>query len=105
MNARVCLSPRGSLVETFRVFEDPRCGCVVVAEHLPSHWFYAGGPVVRLDRWSDLEGAIGPVLDDPAELRWWHTRALAWWRDRCSEAAIGRFLAARLNALADRRRP
>jgi hypothetical protein len=103
MNARVCLAPRGTSVESFRVFEGLRCGCVVVAERLPDHWFYAGSPILQVDRWRDLEEAIRPVLDDPAELRRRHALTLAWWHDRCSEPAIGRFLAERLNALVDGR--
>jgi hypothetical protein len=98
MNARICLAPRGTSVETFRVFEGLRFGCVVVGERLPSHWFYRGGPVIQLDRWNELERALGPLLDDPAELRRRHEQALAWWRDNCSEAAVGRFLAEHLNA-------
>jgi len=99
MNARICLAPRGTSVETFRVLEGLRYGCVVVGERLPRHWFYTGGPILQLDRWTELENAIRPVLDDPAELRRYHHRALAWWRDRCSEEAVGRFLADRLNGI------
>ena len=99
MNARVCLAPRGTSVETFRVFEGLRCGCVVVGERLPRHWFYDGSPVLQLDRWSELEDTLLPILDDPEELGRLHARSLAWWRDRCSERAVGRFLAERLNAL------
>jgi hypothetical protein len=97
MNSRICLAPRGTSRETFRIFEGLRCGCVVVGERLPRHWFYRGGPVVELDRWNDLDDAIGPLLDDPAEVRRQHARALAWWRDHCSEAAVGRFIAERVN--------
>ena len=99
MNSRVCLAPRGTSVETFRILEGLRCGCVVVGERLPRHWFYKGSPVIQLDRWSDLEEALRPILDDPDELGRLHARSLAWWRDRCSEEPVGRFLAERLNAL------
>jgi hypothetical protein len=98
MNARICLAPRGTSMETFRVFEGLRFGSVVVGERLPDHWFYRGAPVIQLDRWNELEEALAPLLDDPAELRRRHASALAWWRDHCSEAAVGRFLAEHLNA-------
>jgi hypothetical protein len=97
MDSRVCLAPRGTSIETFRVFEGLRAGCVVVTERLPRHWFYDGAPVIQIERWSGLEEML--VLDEPAELRELHARALAWWRDRCSEAALGRFMAERLNSL------
>jgi hypothetical protein len=98
MNARICLAPRGTSLETFRVFEGLRFGCAVVGDRLPGHWFYRGGPVIQLDRWRNLEDALAPLLDDPVELRRRHTRGLAWWRDHCSEVAVGRFLAERLNS-------
>lgn len=103
MSARICLAPRGTSLETFRVFEGLRCGCIVVGERLPPHWFYEGGPVLQLDRWAQLGDVLGPLLEDPALVRRMHERSLAWWRDYCSEAAVGRFLAARLNE--PRRRP
>jgi hypothetical protein len=99
MNARVCLAPRGTSVETFRVFEGLRAGCVVVAERLPRYSFYEGAPILTLDRWRDLERTLEPVLDDPQELRRLHEASRAWWTEHCSEEAVGRFLAERLNAL------
>jgi hypothetical protein len=100
MDARVCLAPRGTSVETFRVLQGLRAGCLVVAERLPSHEFYDGAPVMQIDRWSRLGALLGPLLDDPDELGRRHAQALEWWDARCSEAAVGRFLAARLNASA-----
>jgi hypothetical protein len=101
MDARVCLAPRGTSPETFRVLEGLRCGCVVVTGPLPDHWFYRGAPLVRLDRWADLPRAL-PALDDQAELDRRHAASLAWWHERCSEAAVGRWLAQRLNEVAPR---
>jgi hypothetical protein len=100
MDARVCLAPRGTSVETFRVLQGLRAGCVVVTECLPRHPFYAGAPVVALESWRRLGERIAPVLDDPGELRRRHEQTLAWWQARCSERAVGVFLAERLNALA-----
>jgi hypothetical protein len=99
MDSRVCLAPRGNSIETFRVLEGLRYGCVVVGERLPPHWFYAGSPVLQLRRWSDLGEAVGPILADPGELERLHARSLAWWRGQCSERALGRFMAERLNLL------
>ena len=99
MASKVCLAPRGTSLETFRVFEGLRAGCVVVGGRLPPHPFYAGAPVIQLDRWSQLDQVLPPVLDSPGELGRLHGAALSWWRDRCSEEAIGRFLAERLNAV------
>lgn len=103
MEARVCLAPRGTSPETFRFFEGLRCGCVVITGPLPDHWFYRDAPVVRLDRWRDLPRAL-TLLQDPEELAGRHAAALAWWQERCSEAAVGRYLAERLNTAPPRPR-
>ena len=99
MDARICLAPRGTSAETFRILEGLRCGCVVVCESLPRRWFYTGAPLVRLRRWRDLPRRLAPLLDDPAALADHHRRSLAWWQARCSEAAIGRYMASCLNGL------
>jgi hypothetical protein len=97
MDSKVCLAPRGTSVETFRFFEGLRAGCVVVTGGLPDHWFYSGAPVLRLDRWDSLSEVLAPVLDSPAEQLRLHEAALAWWRERCSEKAVARFMSDRLN--------
>lgn len=99
MDARICLAPRGTSPETFRILEGLRCGCVVVCESLPRRWFYTGAPLVALRRWRDLPRRLAPLLDDPAALADHHRRSVAWWQARCSEAAIGRYMAACLNGL------
>ena len=99
MNARVCLAPRGTSLETFRVFEGLRAGCLVVGDRLPRHPFYEGAPLIQLNRWNDLAETLPALLDDPARLESGQAAALAWWREQCSEEALGRFLAERLNTL------
>jgi hypothetical protein len=95
---RVCLVPRGNSPETFRFFEALRAGCVVVCESLPDHWFYRGAPVVRLRRWDQLEDVLGQLLDDNRALEQLHTASLEWWKTRCSENALGQFMAAKISA-------
>ena len=99
MDSRICLAPRGTSLETFRVLEGLRYGCAVVAESLPRSRYYDGAPVLRVRRWDQLTRVLSPLLDDPVALEQQHRRALEWWRDRCSEACVGRYLAHALNSL------
>jgi hypothetical protein len=98
MNSRICLAPRGANVETFRVFEGLRYGCVVVCEPLPDTWYYRGAPIVQLRRWRDLGGALDDLLADPAGLEQRHRAALDFWQERCSEVAVADFILDRLPA-------
>jgi hypothetical protein len=99
MDAKVCLAPRGTSVETWRLFEGLRAGCVVIGDRLPPHPFYTGAPVLQLDRWSQLDVVLDPLLDGSGELGRLHRASLAWWQEHCSEQALGRFMAKRLNEL------
>ncbi len=100
---RVCLVPRGNSPETFRFFEALRAGCVVVCEPLPDHWFYRGAPVVSLNHWDELGTILPPLLADGGALEGMHRASVHWWESRCSERAIGRFIAARISAVWDQR--
>jgi hypothetical protein len=93
---KVLLAPRGGSVETFRFYEGMLAGCVVVTEPLPPFWFYAGSPAVTVRDWGDLPDVLEKLLGDPEELQRRHEASLAWWRDRLSPAAVGRYIAERL---------
>jgi hypothetical protein len=97
-DTRVCLVPRGNSPETFRFFEALRVGCIVVCEALPDHWFYRGAPVIRVRRWSELASVIRPLLEDPPTMLSLHRASLDWWATRCSEEAVGHFIAERIRA-------
>jgi hypothetical protein len=98
MDARICLAPRGTSLETFRVFEGLRYGCIVIANRLPHQPFYDGAPIVQLDRWKDLPEVVAR-FDDPIARGRWHRAALDWWHTRCSEEAVGALMARCLNGL------
>jgi hypothetical protein len=104
MAAKICLVPRGASVETYRYFEAMRYGCVVITERLPPTPFYSGSPAFVLERWSSLPDVLERLLADPHALRERHRATLDWWRERCSEQAVGAYMAERLNGLALERR-
>lgn len=93
MDAKVCLVPRGTSMETFRYFEALRFGCIVICEALPDRWFYNGSPAVQVERWSELPDLLEALLDAPARMEELHAAGLAWWEERCSEDAVGRYMA------------
>ena len=98
MDSKICLAPRGSVVDTWRFFEGVRSGCLVITEPLPDEYYYKDAPVIQIDRWSELETVIQPFLDDDDALEVCRLRTLTYWRDRCGEAAVGSYLAMCINS-------
>jgi hypothetical protein len=96
MDARICLAPRGTTVETYRVFEGLRYGCVVISDPLPRTWYYEGAPIVQLRRWEDLPRTLAALLADETALEARHRASVRFWSERCSEDAVGRFVAGRV---------
>jgi hypothetical protein len=101
-DTQICLAPRGSSVETYRFFEGLRYGCIVICDRLPPHSFYAGSPAIEIDDWGDLDGVLQTLLDDPLWMLVLHRRSLAWWRERCSEQAVGALMARCLHPTSSR---
>ncbi len=99
MDARIALVPRGTAAESYRLFEAWRYGCIVMCEALPPRYFLQGAPAITLRSWNELEQVMGDLLADPDRQRALHNASLAWWRDVCSEQAVGRRVAEQLEAL------
>lgn len=98
MNTKVCLVPRGTSFETCRLFEAMKNGCIVVTEALPSRWYLDGAPVIKINGWQDLEGILTNLLSNEKLMLEFHQESLNWWNNRCSEAVVGEYIAAQLNA-------
>lgn len=95
---RLCLVPRGNSPETFRFFEALRAGCIPICDSLPDHWFYRGAPVVSVRRWNELSSVLAPLLADPVATEQLHRASVEWWQSRCSEEAVGRYMADRISS-------
>jgi hypothetical protein len=95
-NAKIALAPRGNCDETCRLFEAAKLGCVIVAERLPSRWYYQGCPVVWIPRWSALPDVLSSLLNDRARLTQLSLRTRQWWDSTVSEAAVAKFIAQNL---------
>lgn len=102
MDSKICLAPRGSLFETFRFFEGLRYGCIVVTEALPPRWFYKDSPVIQLSVWSDLERMTQDLSKKAHILQLKHEASLNYWKAKCSEESIGKFMAEKITSRGDR---
>jgi len=96
MNAKICLVPRGTSFETFRFFEAMRYGCLIITESLPSSWFYRGSPAIQVRNWREMKAVLNAVLDDRQLLERKHQAVLSWWKDKCSETAVGEYIAEKI---------
>lgn len=99
MNTKICLAPRGTTLETCRLFEAMRYGCVIIVESLPSRWFYNGAPIIQIGSWQNLEPVLERLLNDPVLLQTLHQQTLDWWETKCSGKAVGKYIASEINAL------
>ena len=99
MDSRVALVPRGTVAESYRLFEAWRYGCIAICEQLPPRPFLRGSPAIMLRSWRELEPVLEELLGDPDRQLALHAASLAWWRDVCSERVVGRRLADQLRAL------
>ncbi|OKH43886.1 hypothetical protein NIES30_24035 [Phormidium tenue NIES-30] len=99
MNAKICLAPRGTTLETYRLLEAMRYGCVTIVESLPDRWFYNGAPIIQIGSWQNLEPVLTRLLNDPELLQTLHQQTLDWWETKCSEKAVGRYITEQINAL------
>ena len=93
MDSKICLTPRGTVIDTWRLFEGLKSGCLVICEPLPDDYFYQGAPVIQIDSWDELEKTVAPLLDDDQALQQWSNRSLEFWKNVCGEEAIGRRVA------------
>jgi hypothetical protein len=99
MDSRIALVPRGTVAESYRLFEAWRYGCIAICEQLPPRRFLDGAPAITLPSWRELGPVLEELLGDPDRQQALHEASLAWWRDVCSEPVVGRRLARQLRAL------
>lgn len=99
MDSRIALVPRGTVAESYRLFEAWRYGCIAICEQLPARPFLRGSPAITLRSWRELGPVLEELLADPDRQLALHAASLAWWCDVCSEPVVGRRLADQLRAL------
>lgn len=95
-DTQVCVAPRGTTHETWRVFDGLKAGCVVVADKLPPHPFYRDSPILKIEDWRDLPALLDALAQDPAKLQALHQESLRFWHKELSEERLARRYAAAL---------
>lgn len=99
MRTKICVCPRGTRLETFRIFEALRVGCVVISERLPDVWYLRGSPCLQVGAWDELPELLRQLSGDQRRLEDLHERSLAWWSNVCSPASVASSI---VNWLSDR---
>jgi hypothetical protein len=97
MNSRICLAPRGSMAETFRLYEGLRAGCLVITNRLPDDPFLRCAPVIQINHWKELPGFLQKHARDVDALEHYRHSSLEWWQSHCHERVIGPQVAHFLN--------
>ena len=95
--SRVCLAPRGSMAETYRMHEGLRAGCLVMCNPLPPLPFLAGAPVLVVEDWSELRAILHEYGRDWDRLEQIGHAGQQWWDEHCSERVVGKQVADSLN--------
>lgn len=97
MNTRLCVAPRGSVAETFRMYEGWRAGCMVVTNSLPPEPYLKNAPVIEVDNWKVLPDLLKKYARDLDTLEHYRNASLDFWKNHLSEPVIGEQVAHFLN--------
>ncbi len=99
MDTKICLSPRGTHLETYRLCEGMYYGCVVIAEEQPEHWFAEDSPAIIIKDWNTLPALLDELLENPAQLDKLQQASLAYWDSTLSPVAVSGYITKALATL------
>jgi len=88
MDTKICLSPRGTHLETYRLCEGMYYGCVVVAEEQPDHWFAANSPAIIVQDWKTLPDILDSLLESPERMADLQKASLDYWDSTLAPVAV-----------------
>jgi len=92
MGTRICLSPRGTHLETYRLCEGMYYGCVVVAEEQPDHWFAENSPAIIVRDWKKLPALLDELLENPEQLKIMQQQSLDYWDSTLAPKSVARYI-------------
>ena len=97
VNSRICVSPRGTVADTFRSFEGLRAGCMVIGNLVPPESFLKNAPIHIVKHWSELEPMIKKYARNIDFLEGERAKSLAYWDQHLTPEKIAEYLAAAMN--------
>ena len=92
MDTKICLSPRGTHLETYRLCEGMYYGCIVIAEEQPDHWFAKNSPAFILKDWKKLPDLLDELLENPERLSQLQQASLDYWDSTLAPLPIAQYL-------------
>lgn len=92
MNTKICLSPRGTHLETYRLCEGMYYGCVVVAEEQPDHWFAESSPAFIVKDWDMLPDLLDELLGNPLRLETLQKASLHYWENTLAPKSVAAYM-------------
>ena len=101
MNTKICLSPRGTHLETYRLCEGMYYGCIVIAEEQPDHWFAKNSPALIIRDWKKLPNLLDELLEDPERMATLQRASLDYWDTTLAPKAIATQVQSFLRTLSD----
>jgi len=99
MDTKICLSPRGTHLETYRLCEGMYYGCIVIAEEQPDHWFAEESPAFIVNDWNTLPELLDQLLSDPSRMQELQQASLQYWDNVLAPQAISANITACLATL------
>lgn len=97
INSRICPAPRGTIAESYRLYEGLRAGCLVISNRLPEASFLRGAPIIQIDNWNKLPALLKKYARDLDALEHYRKASLDFWKNHLSEPIIAQQVAFFLN--------
>lgn len=94
---KISLCPRGwHNVESFRIYESMRAGCVVITEKLPDRSYYKDIPVIQVDDWKEGLDVAKDLLKDTDKLTSLGAACRQFYESKLSPEATAKIIIDRL---------
>lgn len=93
MNTKICVSPRGTNLETFRYFEGLCYGCIIIAEEQPDYNYLEGSPAIILKSWDDLPKILENLYKNEALMESLHKKGMEYFAKKVDSPIIAEQMA------------